>query len=445
MRVGWLLPLLFTACAVSGHGSGGPHQDGGQTSELDAGSDAGAPGGDAGQADAGSPDGGRADDAGADAGRADAGSLDAGLSDAGAADAGRAPFPTMNPGEGEVMASPQIVTVTFSDDPNAASNQAFGAWVATSSWLVTVGADYGVGAGSAVAAPLADTAASSLGDGGPVNLLNDPAPLVAFLQARIADGSLPAPLPDGGVFGQTLYVVYYPPALGVAGSTTGAGGAHYCAVTSSTPPFFTPANPGFSFAWVQFDETNSDDQIAASHEIIEAATDPCGSWGYRGSATDAWSLIGNEVADMCPMHAQDPATGFYVARAWSPSAAALGEDPCIPGPAGPYTNVSPSPDAIQRIPAGQSETVVLTGWSSAPTGPWPISVANEAAALSSCTFDPAARLGASQIGDGRTVDLTLTVPAGTPAYCEALVYVFSGTRGLPYGEPPFWPVAIEAQ
>jgi hypothetical protein len=410
----------------------------------------------------GAAESGPAADGAGEAGAADA-AMDAGLDsgetttidgghDAAPYDGGptHTPFPVVRASMPApfVLSHPQIVTVTFSDDANATTLQSFGAWVPTSGWLSTVGADYGVGAGTGVAAPLAFPADSSLGDAGATNLLVDQSSLVAFLQARIADHSLPFPeAPSGSApFGDTLYVVNYDPSHAVLG-TSAAGGAHYCAFATNTGPFGTAANPGFGFAVVQYSAANLQDQIVASHEIIEAATDPCGTWGYRGTATDAWTFIGDEVGDMCPgQYLRDPATGFYCQRAWSNSSAASDADPCVPAPPRAYQNVSPSPDAVQSVAAGQSEIIALTGWTSSAGAPWPLAAATEASpGIAGCTFDPMPTLSATQVGDGQTVQLTLTVPSGTPSLCTGIIRVSSGTTTMALGKPPFWPIAVHAQ
>src|SRR5262249_13816584 len=57
------------------------------------------------------------------------------------------PFPRVSASGGPVLAHPNIVTVTFAGYEHEAEVQAFDTWIATSAWLTTTGADYGVAAG----------------------------------------------------------------------------------------------------------------------------------------------------------------------------------------------------------------------------------------------------------------------------------------------------------
>ena len=102
----------------------------------------------------GASDAGTVDaDAGSDAGSGDGGhvdaSIEAGTADAGAADAGGIdPFPLVEKNGSFIIASPQVVTITFASDANGPLLQAFADWVVKSSYLSTVSADYGVGLGT---------------------------------------------------------------------------------------------------------------------------------------------------------------------------------------------------------------------------------------------------------------------------------------------------------
>ena len=64
-----------------------------------------------------------------------------------------------------------------------------------------------------------------------------------------------------------------------------------------------------------------------------------------------------------------------------------------------------------RRPPGSTVTFTLTGWSTAPTADWKISV--DAAYNSDLTaMQTKPQLSADMINNGKTVTLTLTVPAG---------------------------------
>jgi hypothetical protein len=138
--------------------------------------------------------------------------------------------------------------------------------------------------------------------------------------------------------------------------------------------------------------------IAASHEMVEAATDPYVQSGPAFGQTDdihaAWTVVsGGEVADMCEYNNDTnlvPQGGTYtVQRSWSNVAAQAGKNPCVPvAPGGPYFNSIPvlkddvtidyyGPWTTKglKIPAGQTGKVTLDLFSEADTGgPWKVSV-----------------------------------------------------------------------
>lgn len=62
------------------------------------------------------------------------------------------PLPVVPDQGGTRLAHPQIVFVTFADDTRSAAIESFGRFIAGSSWLHTVGAEYGVDTGTFVAA-----------------------------------------------------------------------------------------------------------------------------------------------------------------------------------------------------------------------------------------------------------------------------------------------------
>src|SRR5208282_5362572 len=49
---------------------------------------------------------------------------------------------------GPVIAAPVLVSITYSDDSNRATEEAFDAFIVTSNWLATVGPEYRIGAGT---------------------------------------------------------------------------------------------------------------------------------------------------------------------------------------------------------------------------------------------------------------------------------------------------------
>src|SRR5262249_3642797 len=99
--------------------------------------------------------------------------------------------------------------------------------------------------------------------------------------------------------------------------------------------------------------------VAASHEYIEAATDPEVGAGTAFYMQDQlWSLEGGEVGDLCETGKNSSTTesGFTVQRIWSNKAAKASHDPCVPAPAGDvYFNAAPSNEQVSAK-VGDSKT-----------------------------------------------------------------------------------------
>jgi hypothetical protein len=192
-------------------------------------------------------------------------------------------------------------------------------------------------------------------------------------------------------------------------------------------------------------EGASDLEASASHEFIEAATDP---FPYTNLAygltdpTDPWVYTAGEVADLCEGQTTEEA-GFTAQRVWSNSAAtaANGRDasvattsPCVPAASEPFYDVSPAPARTQSIAAGGSITYTLTGFSTASVPPWAIS-----SFPGPSSFTPKIALATSMINNGQTTTMTVSVPAGTPSQAYAAIFVTS-SRSLT--DFTYWPVAI---
>jgi hypothetical protein len=151
----------------------------------------------------------------------------------------------------------------------------------------------------------------------------------------------------------------------------------------------------------------ADVQVSASHEFIEAATDPHPNTatGYAGFDPDhlSWEFFQafqDEVADACENYQwayyTDTETKFPypVQRSWSNKSAKAGHNPCVPVPTDPWYNVTAFPSEQTAInvnlsPLGmgagmtqskgykgtlnQPLTFHLGAFSDAPTsGPWTI-------------------------------------------------------------------------
>jgi hypothetical protein len=366
-----------------------------------------------------------------DAGCPPAAALDAGPDAGPFQTAAHEPFPQATDAGGPVLATPQLVTVTYPGYAGTTQVQGFGAWIASSDWITTIGKDYGVGPGSQIATPVLPAAA-------PATLSDQD--IQQLLASSIAAGTLPAPTPN------TLYVLYLPEGTAATSFTGGpncgaalghiVGGYHWEAATS--------AGTSFPYAVIPSCEgqDEADLELSASHEIAEGLTDPFPSthpsWGIF-EPTSPWSYNNVELADVCVLQsiADD---GYTLARIWSNSAAAAGADPCVPLPADalPYFNVSITPTGVPTVAAGTTLTYQLTGWSLAPVPDWGLSMLVSPYS----TFVPATELSVDTINNGSTATLTFIVPPGTPSGSVADVLVLSQLNA---NETAYWPVAVNTQ
>jgi hypothetical protein len=140
--------------------------------------------------------------------------------------------------------------------------------------------------------------------------------------------------------------------------------------------------------------------VSASHEWIEAATDPHvnTAGGYQLVDDDhfVWAYTpGAEVGDMCEYvdaAIQPLIGGFNVQRTWSNAAAAAGKDPCVPA-TGPYRGLAPVLTDVLEIPGydggqlttkglklaiGASTTIEVDLFSDVDTAAWTVDAVDAA-------------------------------------------------------------------
>jgi hypothetical protein len=364
---------------------------------------------------------------------------DAGAAEAASADAGAVmgatpppiPLPQVPSHGGPTLAHPELVTITFQGDPYTAQLQAFGDWLVQSSWLTTVGAEYGVGAGTQRAKLVVDytpPAVVSTSD------------IETYLSAGITTGVFPQPDPE------TIYVIYYPASTTPSG--LGCNGPWWGHNTVTSPLRYVYAAipecpPPALYGWSPIESIEED----ASHEIIESATDPDRAGAAAYAVTDPASpflYVGSEIADLCVGLVTTEA-GFFAQRVWSNVAAAAGRSPCVPAPAGDLTfEMMPSFEAALDIAAGASAEVQLTAWSSSPRGPWgvaPITFPGYQA-----TLFPTGMLDASTVSDGEHATLTVSVPAGAASGSKGILVIDSlavNPQGMLSGGPYEWPILVQ--
>jgi hypothetical protein len=296
---------------------------------------------------------------------------------------------------GPTLSAPKLVPVYFANDDTAftAKLTTFMSKLGASAfWLPAVG-EYGVGAiSSATPIQLTDNAPASIDD----------ADIQTWIAAKIDDATLPAP--DAN----TIYAIYYPDGttvtLGQNGTSCQDFGAYHDNITYKTSDVAYAVMPRCS-GWgpSTLDTTTS----AASHEFIEASTDPYPQTNGAYTQVDddhiLWEFVlgGGETGDMCAQfsasYVTPPDLGFMVQRAWSNASAKAGHDPCQPSDKTPYFNAMPVlTDKIDiggqgttkgvHIPIGSSATIEVDLFSDADTGgPWTVSAADTSGA-GSITF-----------------------------------------------------------
>jgi hypothetical protein len=376
---------------------------------------------------------------------------------------------------GGVLAAPEIVNVTFAGDPLASELQAFGASVTSSAWWDTVRAGYCestggacVGDGSSTMIELTTTAEATYTD----SAEGGSSTLQQWLASALSSGQIPAP--EAGATSNTVYVIYLPPPTtitldGVASCTAeGFGGYHnswksngaqvvpYVVVAECEP--LSPPFPNVAANTLLQDTT-----FDASHEMVEASTDPIPPTGYAldGTNPDNWGWIdvtgGGEAADMCldllGLNQDQTTDGtFTVTRIWSNSRAAASLDPCSPAPAGDvYFNAAPN-QAFFVLDVGASASFDVDAFSFGAMNDWTLQALDwsDSTTTTYLTFSIGGGTQTStgpsiQVNDGSTVHVTVTLtqePGGLDTgEADGAIVSFSGSPDGPTAGH-IWPFAV---
>lgn len=298
---------------------------------------------------------------------------------------------------GTVLTTPKVVPIVFSTDPLQTQIADFSKKVGQSSYWKAITSEYGIGALTG-SDPVVLTTAP------PTDTTDDD--IKAFL-GTLFDGTHAqlGTTPDPS----TIYAIFYPAGTTITipewgQSCQGFGGYHFDGnIKGTTVPYAViPRCDGF-FGMSGIDVVTT----AASHEYLEAVTDPFASTKPAYSVPDesnyVWAKFPlSELGDMCSFNADAYYTptdvGYQVQRTWSNAAAAAGHHPCVPAPAPstqPYFNTVPvlaedvdvgfghgqaAPSKGVKIPVGKSKTIELDLFSDAPTsGPWTITATDTSA------------------------------------------------------------------
>ena len=332
------------------------------------------------------------------------------------------PYPQLSPHSGTVLPNINLVTITYSDYPYTSEVYAFGDKVFGSAWFKAAGSEYGVTSGThAAKVVLPETAPSSMtGQGIP-----------ARINQAIMDGTAPPAGPG------SMYLIYFPMTTSISGGGPGVACQDYLGYH-----YFARSPSGVRYAYgvvIDCSGAAGDTTSTASHELLEAATDPfTDAWSLDVGQFDHWVNFNQyEDGDMCEYLPDTTEDGVELQRMYSNAEAAAGREPCVPAPPGWLLfNVSPAPDIVPTVAAGHTTQITLTGWSAQPMKSWTLSVQP----WGQSDFDPTARLSANSINNGLTVKVTLKVPPGTQSGSVGTAVVYSGPGG-----GRFWPVSVVAQ
>jgi hypothetical protein len=259
-----------------------------------------------------------------------------------------------------VIASPKVVVATWSDDPYRDDIEAFyPAFAASTQWAAQT-SEYGVGA-LAVGTPI------HLPGNAPSSYTDEDVQMLLMTQ-------LGPSAPWGPADPSTVYtfVIEESTSFDAQGEDccSAFGGYHGDVLVGSVDvPYAVLCEcPPGTLAGGTLDGLTG----AASHELIEAATDAYpydGASGYTapGPPFAGWIYAtGGEVADLCELATTafwtPTALGYAVQRTWSNAAAAAGHDPCVSDGTTPYYQTLPATDATIPFGGGDPFSSTVTGF-----------------------------------------------------------------------------------
>lgn len=337
---------------------------------------------------------------------------------------------------GPVIASPRLVPIVFENDPLASTIGTFTKALKGSQYWKSTTSEYGVGdlaVDDLLVVPASDTV--------PGASLDDAA-IEVFLAAHID-------APDANA----IYMVFYPPGTTItkSGKTScGAfGGYHRQVAVGSTHVAYAVIPRCATFGFLKGTDVVT---AGASHELVEAATDPFETTTPAYLVPDddhmAWAFYPeSELGDMCSSENDsyvNADVGFTVQRTWSNLLAAKGGSPCAPVPADDvYYGAAPVFDekvnmdlssvgmgtVVTRgvtVKLGETKTIEVDVFSTAPTEPLKLyafdypAVQNQKSELE-LTFNHAAGVN----GDKR--QLTIKRVANDPTFAGTAFVVFTYT------------------
>jgi hypothetical protein len=361
---------------------------------------------------------------------------------------------------GVVLTNAVIVPVTWPGDPGAAFLEKFSDEIGTSDYWTKTTVEYGVGPGQSGAANhvrLTEAAPAVMSD----------QDLDNFVIKNAGDPAIshwPAPT------AQTVYLLMLPQdmSLTLGGQDAcgqGIGGYHTNTTVNGNQVAYAIV-PRCAFGGATTPQQLLDLATqSASHELIEAATDPHpqtdAAWiGYDDNhlSFDFFQQFQSENADSCEFFKSsfyqntETSFAFNVQRSWSNKSAQAGHDPCVPLPANPYFNVAPiaAEDLVvdlstvggnaasktrgYAVKVGETRTFAVGLYSDAPTsGPWALTVAESNPVFGAPKTSRLAVSIDKQTGqNGEKAYVTVTVKLAGKTKAELLTVVSSSGQSKHY-------------
>jgi hypothetical protein len=329
---------------------------------------------------------------------------------------------------GALLTAPKVVPVYFANDDTTFTGNVttFLDKLPASTYWPAISTEYGMGA-------MTVTTPVQLTEDAPTTI--DDTAIKTWLAGKMGDPAWPT------ADANTVYTIFYPTGTSITlqGDTScdTFGGYHDSFPLNNTTNIayaVVPRCAKFN-GLVGIDATTG----AASHELIEASTDPQPSQDAAYAQVDDNHIIfelingGGEVGDMCVASQNAFFTptdlGSMVQRIWSNANAKAGHNPCVPTDGSPYFNAMPvmSTVTIQglgttegvTIPIGQSKTIEVDLFSDAATSPWTVSATD---------------LGGEQQGD---TELTFAWDRTTGQNGEKLHVTITAVKASQYGAEAF--------
>ncbi|GIL17090.1 MAG: hypothetical protein BroJett040_08410 [Oligoflexia bacterium] len=142
--------------------------------------------------------------------------------------------------------------------------------------------------------------------------------VAAELKHQVDQSALPRPDND------TLYMIHFPKDIKITiegmGSCTSFGGYHYAKTDQQYGNFFYSVLPDCSYSSSSEDRLSTMTEVA-SHELMEAITDPFPTPGSNPAYPQAWNTKdGSEISDLCAWNGfsfQGSKRSYHVTRNWS--------------------------------------------------------------------------------------------------------------------------------